>query len=135
MIPALLWAALAYVLYFFLCVLIIRFLVRTRQVIPKSRKRWVYLVNPGTKLYELHTKIGGFSCGLHQIMWFWPGSPHYDRILAHEQRHTAQQVWLGPLLPLLYVLCSLVLLCVPGKHWYYDNPFEIDARAAEGKVK
>lgn len=45
----------------------------------------------------------------------------------HEDRHSTQWAYLGPLFPIAYGLASLTaVLC--GKHYYYDNAFEKDAR-------
>ena len=125
---------LLYASYFAVCSLLCLTLVFLDQVVMKDGSAgYVLLVPPGKLLYRIRTRFSilGFSCGMHAIMWIWPMEPNYDRILRHENAHMRQQVFLGPLMPVLYLLFSFVLLFVPGKHWYFDNPFEILARRAE----
>lgn len=59
--------------------------------------------------------------------------PHHlerVRLIRHEHRHVAQQLVLGPLMPIAYGLCSLVAWLAGGDA-YYDNALERDARAHE----
>jgi len=56
------------------------------------------------------------------------------RTLAHEERHVQQQMMLGVLQPILYILTSvLVWCCFRLMHSYYDNGFETDARLYAGQ--
>ena len=52
------------------------------------------------------------------------------RLLKHELRHAEQARWFGPLMPVVYGLCSLWAL-LKGGHAYRDNALEVDARRAE----
>ena len=54
--------------------------------------------------------------------------------LRHEERHVQQQMWLGPLQPVLYFIMSVFIWgFLQDKHSYYDNLFERDARGAAGQ--
>ena len=55
------------------------------------------------------------------------------RLLEHERRHFIQACWLGPLMPLAYGACSLVAV-MRGRHPYFDNWLERDARAWEDRA-
>lgn len=54
------------------------------------------------------------------------------RIETHELRHVAQCDLFGPLILLLYPLCSLVSR-LRGTGWYWGNALEADARKAAGQ--
>lgn len=49
--------------------------------------------------------------------------------LIHESRHVLQQMVLGPFVLIAYPVSSIVAK-LRGKHWYWDNALEIDARKA-----
>ena len=51
------------------------------------------------------------------------------RTMAHELRHVLQMFVLGPLMPIAYALASLVA-AARGRSAYWDNLFEVAARAA-----
>ena len=53
------------------------------------------------------------------------------RTMEHEERHCLQQFVLGPLFYPAYLFSSLwIWLFMKTRHAYFNNPFEMDARAA-----
>lgn len=57
-----------------------------------------------------------------------------EGMLRHEQEHVHQQMSLGVLYPVFYWFSSLGILFCRAAHYFYDNPFETDARRAAGQV-
>jgi len=56
------------------------------------------------------------------------------RTLKHEERHVQQQMMLGVLQPILYILTSVFIWCLlKPLHSYYDNTYEVDARLYAGQ--
>lgn len=53
-----------------------------------------------------------------------------ERTVRHERRHILQAMVLGPLFPVVYLLCS-VFAMLSGGNAYRDNALEQDARQAE----
>lgn len=57
---------------------------------------------------------------------------YYDeRLLSHEKVHVEQWKKLGFLFPLAYVLNSIIQI-IKGKHPYFDNKYEVEARNKSG---
>ncbi len=55
------------------------------------------------------------------------------KLIKHEDRHVLQQMVFGVLHWPLYVAGGMyIALFMQDKHYYRDNPFEIDARRAAG---
>jgi hypothetical protein len=90
----------------------------------------VWLVNvdkiPGwlTKIWDFW---GGHTVGNVVVL---KASPTDDPgVLLHEQQHVYQCMVLGVFQPIMYTLiCLTILACCRNAHFYYDSPFEIDAR-------
>jgi hypothetical protein len=74
------------------------------------------------------TRYTGFGLGAVLCFAGWPEA----RLVRHEARHFYQARRLGIFLAVLYPLAGLVALAL-GRRGYTDNPFEIDARAAEAE--
>jgi len=56
------------------------------------------------------------------------------RTLLHELRHCIQQLILGPLFYIIYILDSIFIwIFIKSKHAYLDNVFERDARDYAGQ--
>lgn len=55
---------------------------------------------------------------------------------AHEHAHVRQCERWGPLFPFAYVLAGLYVACTQRRFgaYYWDNPFEVEARLAEHAV-
>ncbi len=53
-----------------------------------------------------------------------------DRTRAHERVHVRQFERWGPFFPLLYLGAGALML-LRGRHAYWDNPYEREARAGE----
>ena len=53
-----------------------------------------------------------------------PSASLTPRLLRHELAHVRQWRTLGPLFPVRYAIAHLV-------HGYHENPYEVEARAAE----
>lgn len=54
------------------------------------------------------------------------------KTLAHEWRHAQQQMVLGLFILIAYPVSSLAA-ALRGRHWYWDNVFEADARREAGQ--
>ena len=53
------------------------------------------------------------------------------RLWRHERHHARRQFWIyGMLFPFMYGAASIVA-AMRGGNWYWDNRYEIEARAAE----
>jgi len=101
--------------------------------------RFVGFTRLGTALFANTGRgiIGLFSARLPVAAYTWgavivlerPGMAGDARLVAHELEHTRQSFALGPLMPVVYVLASLVAV-LRGGHWYRDNRLEVAARAA-----
>ena len=53
-----------------------------------------------------------------------------EKTMVHELEHVRQYEKVGPLYPILYLLASIRAM-LRGGHYYRDNRFELEARAAE----
>jgi len=125
--------------YHFICTLIYMVLYLTKQIEPYAETETGILaarVLKGTTLYKLwrngKIQTSGFALGFFIILI--PSNPANNiRLMRHESTHVWQQLILGPLLPALYLLFSVVLFCVLWDFYkaYYYNPFEIMARRSE----
>jgi hypothetical protein len=75
----------------------------------------------------LKGRWGGWAAGAFIVV----REPYINSITLqlHEERHIKQQMIFGIFQPVLYLLSGLAMVIV-GKHFYRDNPFEVDARKA-----
>jgi len=97
------------------------------MVVEVTKGSWLYRLWHGDKI-----TTNGFALGFFIIIS--PSNPANNiRLIRHESTHVWQQVLLGPLQPILYLLFSGMLLVVLRDFWkaYYYNPFEIQARRSE----
>lgn len=75
------------------------------------------------------------ACGFAGWTSFWntvyvlPGHEHDERLLRHERRHLEQIEEDGR------IMFSLVYLYWLFRVGYHDNPYEVEARAAENPTK
>lgn len=87
---------------------------------------WVLYEN-GWFLRTFYKKWAATTLGVAIV--YNPSSLTNSTIRAHERRHVAQAMRLGPFWLPLYGLASLtILIGCPSLHYYRDNPFEVDAR-------
>ncbi|MDD5392714.1 MAG: hypothetical protein PHE17_06810 [Thiothrix sp.] len=70
--------------------------------------------------------VNAFTLG-HLVVGISPA--HLECSRVHERTHVAQFERWGVLFPLIYALAGLRVQR-QGKHRYWDNPYEIEARAA-----
>lgn len=87
--------------------------------------RGVYWRATSTPWLRWHARTGFVALTLGTVI-ISVASPSYETLL-HERRHVQQYLRYGPFfLPIYGALCLLGLL--PGRHWYWDHPFEVRAR-------
>ena len=92
-------------------------------------------VVPGSKLEKSSWR--GMTCGCYALVndrgrGLEKGWLH--RAWRHEQEHVFQQYGFGVLMPVLYVMFSIIVwVFMRDKHSYFDNPFEAAARKAAGQ--
>jgi hypothetical protein len=84
------------------------------------------LQRPAGRLFRNWLAI---TLGRHILAW----RPLSESELAHEVAHVQQWVRHGWSFPAVYALAS-VRAVMSGGHWYRDNAFEKEARAAAGEV-
>jgi hypothetical protein len=78
-------------------------------------------------------KLGIHAYTLGAVVLYREASSIADgRLYRHELEHMLQTLRLGPLMPLAYVGSSLWQWS-RGRHPYFDNRFERQARAAESR--
>lgn len=134
------WLIAAYGSYFFLCSFLVLIFRLFKQVDRDKEKRnfFVWKVRKPSLLYSIRKRrkfnLDGFSCGTHALIWIEESDERYDPVVRHEHEHCWQQIFLGPLMLILYLIFSGILYMIPGKHWHHDNPFEVAARNAEKKL-
>ena len=95
----------------------------------------VQVTHTGWFPMKWHTTHWGKFSGLNLGFFnFYNGGAFYNETtVKHEQRHGWQTSVLGPFYWLVYGGHCLALLFVKGKHPYFDNVLERDARRAAGQ--
>lgn len=83
---------------------------------------WPWLRAPGRRLLPDWLAI---TLGRHVFAW----RAMNERETAHELAHVRQWQRLGWRFPIVYLAASLRARS-SGGHWYQDNRFEVEARAA-----
>jgi hypothetical protein len=107
-------------------------LVAWTKPVTTYRGTWVLQAKPGGIAYWFLKRFGktaytwGAIVTVAPVQQYWPPE-FYFRLLNHERRHMVQAMWFGPLMPLVYVVCS-VWAWVKGGAAYRDNILEADAR-------
>jgi hypothetical protein len=79
-------------------------------------------------------KYGGHTCGNVAVLVDSIKTKRGTVMLRHQQEHVRQFMVFGIFQPIIYTIASFGLLFCRHAHPHYDNPFEIDARRASGRV-
>ena len=88
---------------------------------------WEWTVNTSSRFWRWYVRDGGW--GATTLGWciLFASDADVRPLAVHERRHVAQNLVLGPAFMPVYALLWLV-------YGYERNPFERDARAAEGEL-
>lgn len=90
----------------------------------RSRKTWY------TKFWTWISGSAVFGVMIHKDEDRPGDDKLVEKTIAHEMRHVNQMYVFGILQPLVYLGHMAVLWFTPGKHPYFDNVWEVDAREA-----
>jgi len=93
----------------------------------RTRISFIFTVIPDSMLYNYMVRgnWGGWSGGACIVI----KPPLTQRLVAHENFHVLQQLLFGITFPFVYLFEMLLVKYVKKGRAYYDNRFEVDARA------
>lgn len=108
--------------------------IRRSTYSPKETYAWFYDVVPGS-WYDKRAYWSGMAMGNFVLLRLEGKSQErIDTVIRHEEQHVLQQYALGVIQPVAYVIIAVIIyLFNKDFHPYYDNLFEMDARAAAGQ--
>jgi hypothetical protein len=95
----------------------------------------IWITSPSIRLLLHHHPSGAMEAAVTgHLVWCSQPMPELPaKVRAHELAHVRQSLRWGPIFPIAYLAASAQAKA-RGQHPYWDNPFEIDARAAEDLV-